>query len=197
MGYCPDCGAENEADAVFCEACGARLAATLLTRGTSKRGVQSRKLRPYLGGALVLSVAIVFGAAAYALVGRGDGGAGGESAVADRATATVGVEPTVVTTVPRTATMPALAGHSSPEDAIGAFLAERGVEYAGDCDMISLDEDIGSYCSILWEERSDGDIYAIGLAFSEGDTWLLVEESEGRWAVVEAAELIFGEPPPW
>ena len=216
MSYCPNCGAENETDAVFCEACGARLSATLPTGGTSKREGQPRKLRAYLGGALVLLIAIVIGVVAYSLVGRGDDGAEGESAVVDHETATAAaepatasaeavtarptstaVEPTTVPAVPPTATAPEPAGHSSPEEAIGAFLVERGVEYAGDCDTISLDEDIGSYCSMLWEERPDADIYAIGLAFSEGDTWLLLEESDGGWAVVEAAELIFGEPPPW
>lgn len=198
MSYCPSCGAENESDAVFCEACGSRLDGPLPAARASKGGGQPGKLcRRLLGGALIVSVAIVFGAAAYSLVGRGDDGAEGGGAAVDHETATAGVKPTVVPTAPPTATVPALAGYPSPEEAIGAFLVERGVEYAGDCDTISLDEDIGSYCSMLWEERPEADIYGVGLAFSEGDTWLLLEENESGWAVVDWAELVFGEPPPW
>mgnify|MGYP005837344073 CR=1 FL=1 len=197
MSYCPHCGTENEADAVFCEACGSGLDGPLPAAGTPKGGGQRRELRAYLGGALVLSLAIVIGVVAYSLVGRGGDGAEGESAVVDHETAAAAAEPTDVLTVPPTATVPVLFSYGSPEEAIGAFLVERGVEYAGDCETISVEEDIGSYCSMLWEERSEADIYVVGLAFSEGDTWLLVQQSERGWAVVEAAEPTFGEPPPW
>jgi hypothetical protein len=40
-------------------------------------------------------------------------------------------------------------------------------------------------------------IYAIGLAFSEGDTWLLLDEGDGGWSVADWAELTFGVPPSW
>ena len=98
--------------------------------------------------------------------------------------------------------MPPASGYTTPEEAISAFLQEYGLSYVGDCSTASLETDVGSYCSSLWEDRFDTRIYHTGLAFSEADTWLLLAQLSGRedWTVVDVAELVPGpewDLPPW
>ncbi len=96
-----------------------------------------------------------------------------------------------VTPSERPTPVPTPSGYVTPEEAIAAFLQEHGVTYVGDCETASLETDVGSYCSVIWESGIDRPIYAVGLAFSEGDTWLLVARLGGGddWLVVDFAEI--------
>jgi hypothetical protein len=109
-----------------------------------------------------------------------------------QATATVQRTPSPeVTPSARLTPVPTVPGYATPEEAIAAFLQEHDVTYVGDCETASLETDIGKYCSVIWEERADRLIYAVGLAFSEPDTWLLLAQLGGRddWLVVDFAEI--------
>jgi len=97
---------------------------------------------------------------------------------------------------------PSVIGYDLPEEAIAVYLEEYGLEYAGDCAYADFETDVGSYCSMLWEDRGDPLIYVVGLAFSEPDTWLLLalQGERGGWLVVDAAEFVPGPQdtvPPW
>ena len=88
---------------------------------------------------------------------------------------------------------------SSPETAIAAIL-NPGVRFVGDCAAFASEAEIGGYCSKLLEERSDLRVYSIGPAFSEIDTFLLVERQGGGWVVIDRApfDANSNEPkPPW
>jgi S1-C subfamily serine protease len=94
-------------------------------------------------------------------------------------------------------------GYFSPEDAIGAYLADYGLWYAGDCAWTDPSTDIGMYCSILYEDRGFDLIYILGLTFSEADTWVLVGQyGDGSWLVIDEMPLSYDAwrdllPPPW
>jgi hypothetical protein len=97
---------------------------------------------------------------------------------------------------------PSVIGYDLPEEAINVYLEGYGLAYAGDCAYVDLETDIGSYCSMLWEDRGDQLIYSAGLAFSEPEAWLLLalQGEAGGWLVVDAAEFVPGPQdtvPPW
>ena len=111
-------------------------------------------------------------------------------------------EPTATPLPDEPTATPIFPVYLTPEEAIAAFFAEYGEAYVGDCADADLDTDIGSYCSVLWEDEFDTRIYAAGLTFSEPDTWLLVSRLGARddWTVVDFAEFPPApeEPiPPW
>lgn len=67
-------------------------------------------------------------------------------------------------------------------------MAKHGYAYAGDCRTSRLEADVGKYCSLLFERQAGRRVYGIGLAFSEGTTYLLLTQSSGRWRVTPAAK---------
>ena len=94
-------------------------------------------------------------------------------------------------------------GYWTPEEAIGAYLASYGVRYAGDCALADPNADIDMYCSMLYQDRGVEAVYAVGLTFSEADTWILVGMYEdGSFVVNDAAPISYDawgdlSPPPW
>ena len=59
------------------------------------------------------------------------------------------------------------------------------------------------YCSMLYQDRGVEAVYAVGLTFSEADTWILVGMCEdGSFVVNDAAPISYDawgdlSPPPW
>jgi hypothetical protein len=226
MPYCPSCGSETEADAAFCGSCGARLEGELppsLPRPRPRQGPNWA-----IPGGLAALIALVVGGVLVhnALTGDGEGqerqpGGGEEQGVVMGASPTAPAEPTLIATAepaaePTTTAKPTAApqptlplaatavpptpGYATPEEAIDAYLEQYGVLYAGDCALADLETDIGSYCSMMWEDRGNELIYVAGLVFSEADVWLLVADQGGGWLVVDDAELLPGTEelvPPW
>jgi S1-C subfamily serine protease len=94
-------------------------------------------------------------------------------------------------------------GYWTPEEAIGAYLASYGEQYAGDCSLADPNADIDMYCSMLYQDRGVEGVYAVGLTFSEADTWILVGMYEdGSFVVNDAAPMSYDasgdlSPPPW
>jgi hypothetical protein len=110
--------------------------------------------------------------------------------------------PTVTPPPEQPTVTPSSAGYLTPEEAIAAFFAEIDIAYVGDCEGANVETDIGSYCSLLWEEQFDTRYYVAGLTFSEPDTWLLLARLSARddWTVVDVAEFVPGPQdtvPPW
>jgi len=172
-------------------------------------------------GALLLVAALVAGiVGVYLAVSGGDDGerplAGGE-----KQETLAAASPTVkATPKPRATPKPTLSPKSTPkqaptatpteepespavrqeaqEEAIAVFLEQYGEQYAGDCATTNVETDVGKYCSTLWEDRGDSAVYAIGLTFSEYDTWLLLELVDGDWVVSDWAEVVAEDmAPPW
>ncbi len=121
---------------------------------------------------------------------------------ASEPTATPAPGPTVTPPPEQPTVAPPPSGYTTPEDAIGAYLADLALPYVGDCEFASLDTDVGYYCSFLWEDRFDTLIYTVGLTFSEPDTWLLLAPlgAGDDWVVMDTAEFVPGPQdtvPPW
>lgn len=223
MPYCPQCGIQTEPDAAFCGACGARLEgqAQVPSPPPSPPPPAPGGRTPWsLLGAIITLAALAVGAVALYDAAANDGdwgedlfGGGGDEAIVAASSpipeATVRlvptVEPTATSETPpqgQPTVTPVPTGYATPEEAIAALLEEAGLTYVGDCDTANLETDVGSYCSRLWEDRSDTIIYAAGLAFSEFGTWLLLAQSSGGdgWTVVDTAEFVSGPEdavPPW
>jgi len=70
-------------------------------------------------------------------------------------------------------------GAATPEAAIGAYLADRGNEYIGDCSGSDPATDLGKYCSILQEDRGDSQSYLVGPVASEGETIVVTRTGQG------------------
>jgi hypothetical protein len=218
MPYCPTCGTEIAAGAAFCSACGARPdePARTAPAGAPAPAPEGGRWGVIAGLAGAVALVIVGVVLYFALAGDdGDGdsilGDAGKTpepgatltAIAELPSPTE-APPTQPppTALPTFTPPPLVAGHATPEEAIGAFLADRGLGYAGDCNFIDLDRDVGFYCAALWEDQFDTRTYMAGLAFSEPDTWLLVSRlgAGDDWTVVDFAALDpFGESlePPW
>ena len=212
MSYCPNCGAEIEADAAFCGSCGARLEGEGLAppvRPAARRG----RSWVILGGVAAVVVLVIGGVVGYnAVTGDGDeegrpsadgqrqAGAGAPSPTASEApelTATVeGAAPTERTPQPTSTAVPAPSGEASPEEAIAQWVAPR--EYAGDCSSTSVEEDVGKVCSSFYGGSGSQFVYAVGLTFSEFGDWVLVEQQDDEsWLVVDSAPVGEALEPPW
>jgi zinc-ribbon domain len=223
MPYCPQCGSENEAGSAFCGDCGTRMQAEAQAAPAVEQppggGVRRSAI---IGGAAVVAVGI---AIIVLFIVLGNDGDSNDSVIGDGngndvATATPAAQPTEPppTDLPPTAVPPTLTqpppptqaptippepvGYASPEDAMAVYFAEYALDYAGDCAFANIDVDIGSYCSQLWEDRSETLIYNAGLTFSEPDTWLLLalQGAGGGWLVADEAVFPAApEPavPPW
>ena len=162
--------------------------------------------------ALALVAALVAGVVGiYFLVSANGGGDEGEGTLVGRETQETTAEPspTVKATVPtgKATPKPTLAPKSTPKQeptatpteekepptasqeaqvkAIAAFVEESGGQYAGDCENTDIETDIGKFCSMLWEDRGDSAIYVVGMTFSDVVLWVLLEQVDGDWVVVD------------
>ncbi len=158
--------------------------------GPRARGDGGRAVRTV--GVLALTVAL----ATLGACGDDDGATTGTSAPAAITTSTTTTEPsTTVSTAATTTTPPA-----TVEQALARFAFGEGMPYAGDCVATSLDEDVGAWCSTLFEDRGSTRVYGAGPTFSEYTTWLLLVEGRDGWAVEDVASagtMDDPEPAPW
>jgi hypothetical protein len=94
-------------------------------------------------------------------------------------------------------------GYSTPEEAIGVYLASYEVGYVGDCAWADLNTDVGYYCSLLYDDRVVERLYLVGLTFSDATAWILVERySDGSWEAIDDMAVEYDEwgyliPTPW
>ena len=145
------------------------------------------------------------GAVMFALVAALIGAGCGSSDSSSRsASSSPGSNTVTTTTLASTTTTPSSSATTQPErtvdDAIGTYVRSVGHDYAGDCGDTTLGEDVGKKCSMLQQDRGAARIYALGPAFSEFDTWLLVQHREDGWSVTDSASagtLDNPTPPPW
>lgn len=94
----------------------------------------------------------------------------------------------VPTAVPSPA-IPSIIG-DTPAEAVGAFLAQRGVGFAGICASVNPDTaPAGAYCGDLVEDRQALQVWRAGPVASEHDVWLLVAVTELGWSVVDFAPI--------
>lgn len=73
-------------------------------------------------------------------------------------------------------------------EAIEAYLASKGLQYAGDCANTDLAEDVGKYCSHVVDDRGVEVVARIGPTFSEFEYYLLIRADQG-WKVVRTEEI--------
>ena len=52
-----------------------------------------------------------------------------------------------------------------------------------------MPEDVGSYCSAVSSDRGTAVVLMLGQAFSEFDSWVLVERGPNGWLVVQEADM--------
>lgn len=221
MAHCPNCGAQNEADAAFCDSCGAGLAGE--APPASLLPAPSRGLHWPLFAAILVLAALAGGAAAFLLLG-GDGdskesAAGGSDR--ERATATRVAEATpkpaatvrstarpestpqpeeTVSPVETPAEAPPTAqppsGYATAEEAITGYVAPS--EYAGDCSTTTVDEDVGKVCSSFYGGSGSQLVYLVGITFSEFGEWLLLEQqADGTWLIVDTSPVGMDMVSPW
>lgn len=222
MPFCTNCGAENAADAAFCEECGtAFLAGVAPPPAPAATGgfCPFRLCAPI--AAVVLIAAAAGGVFAYRAMSDDDDG----SSVVAEETSTPRPEktakPTLKPTARRTATRaPAtkspptetppsppteaspteqpLPGFATPEDALADYVMNFLKEvYAGDCDTTNIETDVGKVCSRLVEDRGDSAVYAIGLTFSEFGEWVLLVKVDDLWQVGKTAPMNEAFEPPF
>lgn len=218
MVQCPNCGAQNDADAAFCDSCGARLEAEAppARRPPSPDGGLHW---PLFATLLVLAALAGGGAAAILLVLSGDSdsgdGATGRSArdatrvVVATTTPIAAAEPIsspepIVAPAETPAELPTEApptvepsrGYATAEEAIAAWVAPS--EYAGDCSATTVEEDVGKVCSSFYGGSGSQAVYAVGPTFSEFGEWLLLEQqADGTWLVVDTSPVGTVAVPPW
>lgn len=89
---------------------------------------------------------------------------------------------TTSTSSPSLATTTTAAAGTSPEQAIALYLAEQGLEYAGDCATTNLAEDSGKWCSSLLRDGGSARAYAVGPTFAEYQYALRIELGAGGWS---------------
>lgn len=101
---------------------------------------------------------------------------------------------TSATTAPTSTTV----ATASPDDAIAAYL-RPGVRYIGSCERADAAADVGAYCSSLLEDQGTTRVYALGLTFSEFDTFLRLDRTAGGWVVGASAPIdqTTGMQSPW
>jgi hypothetical protein len=222
MPYCPDCGAQNEANAAFCESCGAHLEGEPPPPPSRSPAGQGPRWAA-LGGLVALMVLAAGAVALYDQVGRDGewrqrlfGGAEEQKVVAGPSPVvpaaptptavpqpTVAPQPTAVpqpTPPPPPTAVPPAAGYATPEEALRAYIEQYGGRYVGDCALANIQTDVGDFCAALQEDRGQTLIYAAGFTFSEYAVWLLVVNQGGGWLVVEEAKIVPGPDgaiPPW
>ncbi|MBP1704582.1 MAG: hypothetical protein H6Q36_321 [Chloroflexi bacterium] len=100
-------------------------------------------------------------------------------------------------TLPPSPSLPVNVGET-PAEAVGLFLVQNGVEFAGICasvDPATAPE--GAYCADLFEERLAEQVWRAGPVASEPDVWLLVDLTEMGWAVAGYAPMDDPSRPPF
>ena len=221
MVYCPNCGAQSEADAAFCDSCGAGLAGE--SPPASLLPARGRGLHWPLFAAILVLAALAGGAAAFLLLG-GDGdskdsAAGGSDREGATATRVAEATPKPTATVRSTArpqstpqpeatvppaetpseappTVQPPPGYATAEEALAGWVAPS--EYAGDCSTTTVEEDVGKVCSRFFGNSDSKLVYAVGLTFSEFGEWLLLEQqADGTWLIVDTRPVGTDMVSPW
>jgi hypothetical protein len=73
---------------------------------------------------------------------------------------------------------------NTPIDAINDFLTAAGYSYIGDCSNATLPEDVGSWCSVFYEDHGDYLVFGIGEVASEPSETVNVTIEGDHWVVV-------------
>ena len=72
------------------------------------------------------------------------------------------------------------------EQAMAAWLADRGLEYAGPCEDTTLPEDAGAYCSRIVEDRGTAIAAMVGPTFAEFTEYVLILRTDSGWVVARS-----------
>jgi hypothetical protein len=212
--YCQGCGVPAVEGGLFCAACGVRLA--VAPHVTEARPVAARR-RPIARAARatvfvgVAGLLIAIVAVATGTIGIGaPSGSPAASAVGSLATPGASIPDRTPATAPN-ATAPARPSTTRPTPpatpgivvaasslgAVKAFLAARGLGFAGLCSTADPGAGTGAYCTVLYEDRGAVQVHLVGPLGSPPVSWLLVVEGQYGWGVVDAAPAVSasGGPP--
>jgi len=147
--------------------------------------------------ALVLIVAVALGAGAYFLSQNNKAvGPGASGSLAFGATEQPSTSPGGSATATPGASQSFLtSGYSTREEAIGAYVEQHSVTYAGDCGSPGT----GDYCSTLDSAVSDSQVvYTVGPINSEAVAWLLLQQTgDGLWHVLDQKPFSSSSTSPW
>ena len=144
--------------------------------------------------AMVLIAAVALGAGGYLLSQNNKptgpaasgslGPSGASNSPGNAPTGTPGSSPSFLTS-----------GYPTIEEAIGAYVAQHAVSYAGDCNSPG----VGDYCSALDSAISDTQsVYTVGPVASDAVAWLLLQQtSDGLWHVLDQKPFTSGSTSPW
>ena len=144
--------------------------------------------------AIVLIAAVALGAGGYLLSQNNKptgpaasgslGPSGASNSPGNAPTGTPGSSPSFLTS-----------GYPTIEEAIGAYVAQHAVSYAGDCNSPG----VGDYCSALDSAISDTQsVYTVGPVASDAVAWLLLQQtSDGLWHVLDQKPFTSGSTSPW
>ena len=76
------------------------------------------------------------------------------------------------------------------EEALARYVETTlGKSFLEDCSKADAQRDAGKICSTFRGQRENMRAYVLGLTFSEGTQWAIVEERNGQWSVVHAPVL--------
>jgi xanthine/CO dehydrogenase XdhC/CoxF family maturation factor len=143
---------------------------------------------------VVLIAAVALGAGGYLLsqnnkpsgpaASGSPGPSGASHSPSNAPTATPGSSPSFLTS-----------GYPTTEEAIGAYVAQHAVSYAGDCNTPG----VGDYCSALDSALSDTQaVYTVGPVASDAVAWLLLQQTnDGLWHVLDQKPFTRGSTSPW
>ena len=148
--------------------------------------------------ALVLVAAVAVGGGAYFLAqnnkssGPGASGSLRPSGASEQPSTSPSTGPTAT---PGSSPSFLTAGYSTREEAIGDYVVQHSVTYAGDCDTPGP----GDYCSILDSKVSDNEVvYKVGPVASEPVAWLLLRQTDdGLWHVLDQKPFSDSATSPW
>ena len=148
--------------------------------------------------AVVLIAAVALGAGGYLLSqnntpsGPGASGSPGSSGASQQPSHSPGNSPTAT---PGSSPSFLTSGYPTAEQAIGDYVAQHSVSYAGDCNSPG----VGDYCSALDSAISDTQaVYTVGPVAGEAVAWLLLEQtSDGLWHVLDQKPFTSGSTSPW
>jgi hypothetical protein len=147
--------------------------------------------------ALVLIVAVALGAGAYLLSQNNKAvGPGASGSLAFGATEQPSTSPGGSASATPGASQSFLtSGYDTREGAIGAYVEQHSVTYAGDCGSPGT----GDYCSTLDSAVSDSQVvYTVGPINSEAVAWLLLQQTDdGLWHVLDQKPFNSSSTSPW
>jgi hypothetical protein len=75
------------------------------------------------------------------------------------------------------------------DEALAAWFASRGLEYAGPCEQATVDDDTGKYCSRVVEDRETAILVMVGPTFAEFTEYVLIQRTDQGWIVARVAEV--------